>query len=233
MKKIITFIQDMKKTAKGKALLFFLFYILFFLGLVLIARVGHRDTTQSSDYEKGNPTTFHVDSLLKNNYWFAYTVLLDDTKYEYVGERYNDMDLFLNQEKKYFRKENQYYLEEDSWKKVENPYVYPDFFNIEKVFQLLEKATYDSKTSYESGKVNYNYLLSTNTINQEFYQVNSDFMEEPNVVIISTDENREVNHIIFQLDSFCQLNSACEKSLKIELQYDKFGEVEKIDNPIE
>ena len=78
----------------------------------------------------------------------------------------------------------------------------------------------------------YNYLLSTNTINKEFYNMVSDFLEEPNQIVVSTDEEKHINQVLFLLDSYCSLNKTCIKNLKIDIQFDQIGKIEKIDKPI-
>ena len=56
-------------------------------------------------------------------------------------------------------------------------------------------------------------------------------MIEANKIIYSTDKNKDVYQINYLLDSYCLLNNLCEKSLKLEIVYDKFGGVSKIEVP--
>ena len=142
------------------------------------------------------------------------------------------MERFQFQEKEYYRDSDKFFVKEEAWIKADSPYLFEKFLDTSTISSLIQASTYLSKTSYDSGKTTFNLLLSTNTINSMIHQIDSDFMEEQNQIIISTDENRVVNQITFLLDSYCTLNHFCEKNLKIELNYDDFGKIEKIENPI-
>ena len=233
MKNFLENINEMKKNPKGKALLFFGFYLLFFIIVIVFLRTGTRNYTRAEDYERGNPYTFHIDKLLKSNYMFVHTITLDGVKNEYYGQRYDNTEMLEYKDKRYYSDGNNYYVNSGIWTKCDSPYLYKDFFDITKLFTLVEKASYESTTSYESGKTTYNFLISSNTINQELYGVNSDFMEEPNIITVSTNESKDVTQVILNLDSLCVNNKVCKKSLKIDLQFDMFGEVEKIESPLD
>ncbi len=232
MKNFIKNIKEIKEKPHGKSILFFGFYLIFFLVIICVARLGGRNSTKVTDYEKGNPLTFHIGAVLQNNYSFDYQIYVDDQVYSYQGKRKDKESSFSFQGKEYYCNEDHYFVKEETWIKSDNPYLYPSFLDIEKFSSLIQASTYVSKTSYESGKMTYNMLLSTNTINAMIHQVNSDFMEEPNQIIISTDENKNVNEIKFILDSYCTLNQYCQKTLKITIHYDDFGSIKEIENPI-
>ena len=77
------------------------------------------------------------------------------------------------------------------------------------------------------------FVISSNTLNSILYGMNTDYDEVPNEVIIYTDVTRNVNKITFNLDSLCRNNKICNYGLKINLEYDMFGEVEGIINPMD
>lgn len=233
MKEKFELIKEIYKKPYGKWVLFFAFYFVFFLVITVLLRFGERSHTLSSDYEKGNSHSSLISSLLKNNYAFDYVVTLDDIKYEYSGRRYDNMELFNFQDKSFYRYNDEYFLNNSSeWIKTDNPYVVPEFLDINSVNSLINLAAYDSETNYKSGKTNYNFLLSTNTLNKHLRDFDSDFDEEPNTITVSTDEKKNVSEIILYLNSYCTLNNFCQKNLKINLQYDKVGEIDKIDSPV-
>lgn len=234
MKNFIERIQEINKTAKGKAVLFFAFYIVFFLVVVLVCRLGSGTTIASgNDYEPGNGNvTLYIDNILKNNYIYSYTVTLDGVKSEYYGQRYDDMELFEFRNKSYYREGNRFYVKNSLWVEGTNPYLFPKFKDIGELSKIIEVANYQSKTSYEDGRKAYNYLISTNTINQLLNGIDSDFLEEPNEITLEADEDKNVKKIELKLNSYCTLNKLCKNSLKIELEYDMFGEVQKIDSPV-
>ena len=188
MKEIIKEIQE---NPKGKAILFFLFYIIFFLIVICILFFGKRDYTKPSDYEKGNSNIYSVENLLEGNYSFIYTITLDDKVYEYHGKKKDDFESFQYLNKNYYRNGNEFYIEDGAWVKCENPYLYSEFLDTKNINKLVGLASFLSETNYESGKITYNYLLSTNTINKEIHNIESDFLEEPNQVIVSKDEDKK------------------------------------------
>lgn len=234
MKKILEKIKELNSTAKGKAILFFAFYLIFFLIVVLVSRLGTRTPLAGSgDYEPGNGNvTFYVDKILNNNYIYGYTVSLDGVKYEYYGQKYENTELFKFNNRQYYRTGNDFYVKNTVWEKVPNPYLFAEFFDINQISKVMNVASYDSKISYEDGRRAYTFLLSSNSINQLLNNIDSDFYEEPNIVTLEVDDLKNVNKISLDLDSYCTLNKLCQKTLKVEIEYDMFGEVTKIDNPV-
>ena len=225
-------LKEIQENPKGKAISFFIFYTFFFLIVICILFFGKKDYTKPSDYEKGNATSYLSKTLLEDNYSFIYIITLDDQVYQYQGKKKDNFEYFQYLNKNYYRNGNDFYVEDGSWIKSENPYLFSEFLDTKNINKLINLASYLSKTSYDSGKMTYDYLLSTNTINKEIHNVNSDFLEEPNQIIVSTDENKNVSQILFLLNSYCYLNKSCIKNLKIDIQFDQVGKIEKIDNPI-
>lgn len=234
MKGFFEKIKELNKTAKGKAFLFFAFYCVFFLIVILISRFSTgTPLNREDDYEPGrDKVSFNIDNILANNYIYAYTVTLDGVKSEYYGQKYDNRELFEFNKKQYYRDGNNFYVKNSLWDKVSNPYLFSEFFDITNISKLMEVATYQSKTSYEDGKKAYNFLISSNTINQMLKNLDSDFLEVPNEITLGVDDSNSVNKIEFDLNSYCTLNKLCKNSLNIKVEYDMFGEVTKIDNPV-
>ena len=210
-KEFIKLINDLKKTSKGRAILFFGGYFIFFLVLIIVVRIsGTNNISSSDDYEKGTPFQFKVNNIVNNNYAFNYKVNLDGVVYNYVGENNNS----------------------GLWVKCDSPYIYSYFFDILNIKNIFEKATYVSKTEYDSGKTSYNFLISSNTLNSMIDNMFTDIEEEPNEIVINTDEDNYVNEIKFKLDSYCINNNSCSKNLDIELYYDSYGQIEEFKSPL-
>lgn len=225
--------NEFRKTPRGGAALFFGFYFFFFLFIAILARMGgSRSTYSDSDPFEDKPYSFEIHSLLDYNYSYHYIITEDQTIYDSVGKKNGEKESFTFQKKEYYAQEDSYFVKDGIWMKSENPYVYHDFLDVSTLLDLIDVSFYESTISYESGKHTYNFLLSTNTINQKLQGVNSDFLEEPNQIIVSTDEENRINQIVLQLDSYCTLNKLCSNHLKIELQYDQFGEIEDIESPV-
>jgi len=112
MKNFFKLIKDVNRTPKGKALLFFGFYFIFFVVIILFIRFSSRiPVMQSEDYENGQVSySFKIDNILKNNYVYSYVISLDGADYQYDGQRYKDMEMFQFNNKEYFRKEDEYFV---------------------------------------------------------------------------------------------------------------------------
>ena len=233
MKNFFKNLKEVKKNPRGEAFLFFGFYFVFFLVLILFLRGGHKNKNNINNYDYDEPINLLFDGskLEKNNYSFNYKVILDGVNHEYIGKKNND-EMFLYLNNQYYHHDNDFYIKKDNWEKVVNPYMFSDFFNIEKLFILINNGYLESETNYNSGKINYNMLISTNTINQILYNIDSDYSEIPNSVVVSKNEKSIINQIHFSLDSFCKLDKMCNKSLEIIISYDNIGEIEEINNPI-
>ena len=95
----------------------------------------------------------------------------------------------------------------------------------------MSKATFIDKKEIEKG-MEYQYKISSNTLNEVVYNQNTDLDEVPNTMIFKTDEKNNITNILFQFDSLCMSNPKCQEHLKIEMSFEMFGGVSKIDNPM-
>ena len=219
---------DLRKTPRGRAILFFGAYFFFFLLLIIISRFGNRTSNYKYDDFEKNKVSF--DSIANNNYNFTYSVFLDDMKYIFTGERNGDITKINYLDNVYYKINDNYYDSNNMI--VDNPIIFSLFLDNNNYDNICENSYYESKTEYEDSHLRFDYLLSTNTINSLFYNIESDYNEEANKIVYSTDKDKDVYQINYILDSYCLLNNLCERSLKIEIAYDKFGEISKIENPI-
>ena len=218
---------DLRKTPRGRAILFFGAYFFFFLLLIIISRFGNRTSNYKYDVFEKNKVSF--DSIANNNYSFTYNVFLDDMKYIFTGERNGDITKINYLDNVYYKINNNYYDSNNMI--VDNPIMFPLFLDNNNYDNICENSYYESKTEYEDSHLRFDYLLSTNTINSLFYNIDSDYIEEANKIVYSTDKDKDVYQINYILDSYCLLNNLCEKSLKLEIIYDKFGDISKIEDP--
>ncbi len=226
MKQFIEFIKEVRKTPRGRAVLFFAFYFVVFALLFTIISFKS-PSNRDNDYESGRPYSFDISSISKDNYHFEHTIIKDGTKYIYVGDRCNKKERFTFNKKEYYYDGNKYYVDD---KEVIDPYLYPEFKDIENIGLLISSATFDSKTDYQSGNTKYNFLISSNTINSIINNKETDIDEKPNDITIDKNTDGIVDEIIYHLDSYCKSDKSCKKSLEINLTYDKFGEIEETVN---
>lgn len=232
MKNIIENIQELKKNPKGNAIIFFLFYFVFFVILFLVIKGTGNKNSLLQEYEKGNTSVFDNNGILSNNYMFDYKIKLDGVVHDYYGKRKDTVETFKYNNIDYYKSDKDFFSNNGTWVKCETPYLFSEILDIGNMNTIMNNATYESKTEYDDGKIDYNFLISSNSLNKILYNMDTDFDEVPNKIVLSSDSDKIINKISLILNSFCMLNNKCNSSLEIELNYDMFGGVSKIDNPI-
>lgn len=233
IKKIVSTIKELRKTEKGKAILFFGFYFFFFLFIAIVARINPRYSTPASvNNNKFNNLSFSL--IEQANYNFNYSVNVDGVIYNYVGNRNNSDELFTVNSVNYYKNGDNYYTNASGiWLKTENPYVFEDFLEIDRINNIFEDATFISKTEYETGEVTYSYKILSASIVNKLEGIDIDIEEVPNEIIFSTNSSGEVNKIEIVLNSYGKYKKLCNNTFNITLNYSDFGKVSEIVNPID
>ena len=230
MKEFIEKIKELKSNDKGKSILFFGFYFLFFIFVFLFIKLTGTKDALLQEYEKGNSSLFNSSILLNNNFYYDYKINLDNNYYNYYGKILGDVESFKYNNSDYYKSNDSYFIDNGTWIMCDNPFVYREFIDTLNISILLDNSYYVSKTDYESGEVDFNYLLSSNTINKLLYDIDSDYDDIPNEIVVKTN-NGNITSIVYKLDNYCVSTGKCS-NLKIDLSYDLFGEVSKIINPV-
>lgn len=229
MKNFIEKIKEIKKTENGKAILFFGFYLVFFLILFSFIIFGGKKDYLIQEYEKGKPSSFNTSWLLNKNYYYDYKIKLNGVLSDYYGKRYQDIESFKYNNKEYYRSGNNFFVNNGTWVKCDNPYVFYNLIDVDNVSNLLVNATYVSREEVKENKYKYTYLLSSNTVNKIVYNTDTDYDEAPNKINVIIDKSSV--DIIYYYDSFCKMSGKCS-SLEIETYYEMFNGVKEIENPI-
>ena len=216
-----------------KAILFFGFYFIFFAILILVIIFWGKDDYLLQEYERGN-TAASPEGYFAHSYLFDYKVTVDGVLHDYYGKKYNDQESFKYNNLDYYREKDSFFVNKEKWDQCDNPYVYYDFLNIDNVSLLLQNATLmNAGEKKEKGDFSlYNYLITSNTINKVLYNTVTDYDEIPNSIDMYTDTQQRITKIVYKLNSFCGHRDDCKENLTIELNFEMFGEVQKIDNPI-
>jgi hypothetical protein len=89
IKKFISTIKELRKTEKGKAILFFGFYFFFFLFIAIVARINPRYSTQDDVNNNKFNNNLSFSLIEQANYNFNYNVNVDGVIYNYIGNRNN------------------------------------------------------------------------------------------------------------------------------------------------
>lgn len=230
MKKLIEKIKEIYKLPRGKAILFFGFYLIFFAILIIFIRLNSGKEI-TGKYEEGTKYSFDVSSITANNYHFKYNVFVDDKENIFEGDKLKEEELFKFNNKEYYKKENKFYIKEEEWKETSNPYIFKEFLDSEILEEIVSNSYLEYETNYQSGQTKYNFLVSSNTLNELINNENTDIEEMPNTIIISVDEEDNISSIVYHLNSYCLNRKNCKKSLKIELEFENIGEIKKIKSP--
>ena len=233
MDKLIKSIKELSKTPRGKGILFFAFYLVFFAFVFLFINLTDSTLTYGDDYERSSSCNINLDYIFTNNFSFKYDVNLDNNIYSYIGAKKDEEETIKFNNLEYYRNSNLFYINNNNiWVETSNPYKYGEYFDTLNIKKILENSYYVSKTVYETGDYSFNYAISSNTLNSILYGINTDYDEVPNEIVITADKDRNVNKISFNLDSLCKNNKICNYGLKINLEYDLFGEIADIINPL-
>ena len=235
MKEFFNKIKDFyDHNENGKMIFFFGFYLLFFIFLfILIATHRNPDYLLQGTQNNDSKPLLNSDNIMRQNYMFDYKVTMDDVLYDYYGKRMRMVDRFKYNNLDYYHDDESFFVDEGTWIKTENPILFYEFFQEKNIYQLLKQVTYSTTTSYDDGRKDYSFFLSSNTISDILYGENTDYDEIPNLMIVSTDKDNSIDKIVYQLNSYCQIIDNCLNTLTIEVTYDLFGSINKIDNPLE
>lgn len=233
MKNVIENIKEISKKPNGNAIMFFGFYLVFFIILFLVIRGTGNKESLFQEYEKGDTTSSSFNGILSKNYMFDYKINIDGVIYDYYGKRNDNKFSFKFNGNDYYYGDGVVLINNGTWVRCDNPLITAISINEDNFMDVINSASYDSKTEYEDGRVNYNLLISTNTLNKILNDRDTDYDEVPNSIIISTDKDNIVNKMELKLNKFyCEDSKACKNSIDIEVSFDMFGNVGEIDNPV-
>ena len=178
MKKFLELIKELKSTCRGRGIVFFRCYAIFFIFVFLLMGFGNKNPNRYSNYESGKSSDASNDKLENYNYLFTYKITLDGVEHIYNGKRNKDTELYQYNDKTYYRNGDSYFVKNDEiWIKSDNPYIFSDFIDSNKINSILELSMLESTTNYEDGRGSFNLLVSTNTLNQKLNNVDSVFLK--------------------------------------------------------
>ena len=217
MKKVFEFIKELRKKPYGKAVLFFGFYLIFFIVILLVLNLnGIKD-----DEETEKITGLNIQYIKRYNYAFKYKVVLDDSTYNYEGNKDNSTFNYTYNGKEYYYQNSKSYNKGETTE-IDNPIKFYKLFDESITSELLKVAYIESKTMYNTGDVGYGLLLSSNTLNKVLDDKDTDVDEIPNKIKVTLGTNNFVKEINYNLDSYCKSNNTCKK-LDITISYDEFS----------
>lgn len=225
-------VKELKKTERGRGILFFSAYFVFFVFLFILFRVGGESTRLSEDYEYGD-SIYLIDKVAAENYRFTYNIYIDNEVITYEGKKAGNKELFNFLGVDYYRVGDSYFdYYDNNWIIATNPYVFQEFLDFSKLVQIISDATYISKTEFDSGITLFTYQISSNSLIKKIENLDTDILEVPNSIGFFTDENLYLNRIELDLSSYGKFKGICTSNFKITLEYYDFGKIENIDEDV-
>lgn len=232
-KKVYKYVRD----PKNKPVLFFGFYLLFFIFIAVLVRLSPvKDTRPNKDTDARGNHYYNLGKLDDTNYHFKYEYNIDSVLTSFEGERNGLRELFVrkyNNSLDNFYGYRKLYMQQLNgvWQKSDSPYLYDELFDVDVIREILENATFMSKTEYQNKSHSYTYQISTTTLEKILYNNIVDLDDIPNDVVVTMDNNYYVEEIEYKLDSFANFKNPTNKSLSLKLSYSDFGNIKEIEEP--
>lgn len=220
MKKVIEFFKTLKSKPYGKSVFFFGFYLIFFIVIFVILGVSGKG---KKDILQNKTSNIKYNYLEKYNYSFDYKVLLDNVTYNYIGNKDAYKFNYTYNNKEYYNDKNNSYIKEEDWVIVENPIKFNKLLNEEVVNNILDSSYIEAKTTYDSGALVYSLLISSNTLSKILDNKDTDYIENPNRIKLTIDEDKNISEINYNLDSYCKMEGLCKGNLSIIIDYKEFN----------
>ena len=223
--------EDTVDYSQQKPWAFLIIYFIFFTVLIMSIRSYNKNTPEK---EPEKTFDFSFSEIEKNNYNFEYDLDFDSNQVTYIGKRNKERSLFqLNangNSESFFESSGLYVKNMNSyWQKVDCPYQIEELTKIKYLKKLLQKATYDAKTSYESGNTVYIYQISTTTVEKIFSGKDIDLGDDPNKISITFNNNdKKVTKIEYDFTPYAVYKNIATKTYQFTMNYSNFGEVEEL-----
>lgn len=224
IKKFIKLLKDLNNTPRGKAVLFFGFYAIFFIALFIFMAIG-RSKNYNSNNINYNTSKISFASL-KGDFEYSYKFYIDEDISIYNGKRKNNDEIFIFNNLEYYNADGTFYQKSNgNYVTVDNPYIYREFMDIDIIKNLIDVSSFFSKTEYENGDIMYNYKITTSTIIKELENLNTDIDDIPNEISVYMSKDRNIKNIKFNLNSYGLFKHISMNRFVIELNYFNYGKV--------
>ena len=219
-------------TPRGKAVLFFGIYLVFFIVLAMMAHIGGQGSViGSTDLNLDSPY-YDLSSIKEGNYAFSYQFVIDGVTSTYTGTHYDKKALFSDGSIQYYQDDTLLMRNQDGvWIRCDFPYPLSSLTEPTVIESLLEKATYVSKTELATGEEAINYQISTTTLVQLLDGLEVDLDDSVNTIQLRKDETGVIVEIQYDVSSYAKYKGLALDQFRLILSYSDFGEVEKITQP--
>ena len=229
-------IKNLSKSSRGKAILFFLFYVIFFIIIISMLRGSYNESPNYNDNESNINAYYKLDGIENGNYHFTREENINGEITNFTGDKSDDKiegvmasnNTFYN----YFIYDNINLIKTtDKYEVTSELYHFNNITDDNNISKFLEKAYLASKTEYESGNTSYNYEITTNTIDSIINNTNLDIADIPNKITLETNEEDEVVKITYDLTSYSTYINNMPPTTTITVSYSNFGEIGDLEIP--
>lgn len=235
--KYIKFIKNLYKSKRGRAILFFGFYFIFFFVVISLIRTNYHSSPNITSIKDNNVKAIYELKKIENgNYHFIREENINGLITNFTGDKnanriegiMTSNNMFYN----YFIYDNINLIKlTDKYEITNDLYHFNDITEDNNISKFLEKAYLVSKTEYETGNTIYNYEITTNTIDALINNTNIDIADIPNKIILETNQEDEVVKITYDLTSYATYLNKAMTTITITISYSNFGEIANIEIP--
>ncbi len=216
--------------SQQKAWFFLIAYFIFFTAVIISIRSNNSNNNQKM---KQKEFAFSFERIEKGNYTFQYQLLLDTNQILYEGKRNKEKSLFTKNSngviENFFESSNLYVKQVNNlWIKEESPYPIPKLIDINHLKEILQKATYDSKTNYSNQSQMYTYQISTTTLMEYYEDKKIDIADGVNKISITFDSNKEIEKIEYDFTPYAIYNGIATTAYRFTMVFHNFSDVEEL-----
>lgn len=162
-------IKAMLKDKKGKAKLELMVYLIFFIGVIIFARVLNFDNNKKESSNIENSFIYSIE----DNYAYEINITIDDNIYHYYGQRLGYNNKITRQDNEeintYYKEANQYYVLDSNNNYILTtinevyPYIDYRYLNIDNIKNYLKVGTKENNIY----KVKLSNIILNNTSDEE------------------------------------------------------------------
>lgn len=236
--KVIEAIKNLSSTERGRAVLFFGFYLIFFFVVIVLVRTSHNAPTRTNEtIQKTVSYSYNLERLEKRNYHFKYLSTIGEDIILYEGDRFQTKEFFqvmTNALVNYYYRDGELFIKQEntSWVVSDTPYVLDAFYDVDMIGQILEKAEFIAKTEYNNTKLELQFRISTKELIKLFKLQDIPIInEEQNEIVLELDQDKNIERIEYDLTNFYTTAYQVPKKVFIEMTYSNFGKVKEIEKP--
>ncbi len=219
-------ITENLNTPRGKAIVYLIFYFIFFIVIVGMIRSNY-----STETDEVVTSKFDFSLIETNNYHFHYQDVLGNGTIIYDGDRYNDSSLFTKSDSVNslsIYSSGSIYLGKDNnglYVMIDNPYLFPELKDLDSIKKMLNKATYISTDNLKK-----TYQISTTTLVSIFDKQEIDLDDMPNTIVVTTNSDGQIYKLEYDFSSYSIYRGY--GAYQGSLLYSNFSNIPEIEKPV-